>query len=68
VVHSIRMSRTELLDRRPVQCNHNVDCHDATLIDCFYQGYITPTTASQCMWNNENSLQLEFLIRSFFYR
>lgn len=40
-VHSIRMSGTELFHRRPVQCNHNAVCHDARLIDCFYQGYNT---------------------------
>jgi hypothetical protein len=46
IIHSIRMSGTELLHRRPVQCNHSVVSHDARLIDCFYQGYNAPSKVS----------------------
>jgi len=47
IFHSIRMSGTELLHRSTVQCNHSVVSHDARLIDCFYQGYNSPSTVSQ---------------------
>ena len=47
IVHSTRMSGTELLPHRPVQRNHSVVSHDARLTDCFYQGYNAPSTVSQ---------------------
>jgi len=47
IFHSIRMSGTELLHRRTVQCNQSVVSHDARLIDCFYQGYNSPSNVSQ---------------------
>jgi hypothetical protein len=62
------MSRAEILQRGPVRCNHNAVCHDAMLIDCFYQGYQTHATVSHWIFGTTGIFSSKLLMKSVLER